>query len=98
MLLALNMYTNVGYHALNILQAGYTPLHVASHFGQMGMVKLLLSNGAAAGPVTAVNYTPLHQAAQQGHSTIVAALLDAGANPNAVTNVSFFCERVRSQL
>ena len=77
-----------------ISQAGYTPLHVASHFGQMGMVKLLLANEACANAVTTVNYTPLHQAAQQGHSTIVAALLDAGADPNAQTNVSekkYFC-------
>lgn len=68
-------------------------MHVASHFGQMGMVKLLLANDASANTVTTVNYTPLHQAAQQGHSTIVAALLDAGADPNAQTNVSrSYCE------
>lgn len=73
---------------------------MASHFGQMGMVRLLLAEGASVTPTTAVNYTPLHQAAQQGHSNIVNALLEAGANPNATTNVNhlYFCLEIRMLL
>lgn len=73
-----------------MFQAGYTPLHVACHFGQLNMVRFLLDEGAKVSATTAVGYTPLHQAAQQGHSTIVNTLLESGAPPNATTNVSSF--------
>lgn len=71
-----------------ILQAGYTPLHVASHFGQVNMVRFLLENGAGVDPSTSLGYTPLHQAAQQGHTLIISLLLKHRADPNKVTNVS----------
>lgn len=71
-------------------QAGYTPLHVACHFGQVNMVRFLLQHGAQIDAVTKIGYTPLHQAAQQGHGIIVKMLLEHGASPNAVTNVRFF--------
>ncbi|KAG8328492.1 hypothetical protein J6590_001165 [Homalodisca vitripennis] len=67
-------------------KAGYTPLHVASHFGQLNMVRFLLENGANVDPSTGLGYTPLHQAAQQGHTLIITLLLKHKANPNAVTN------------
>ncbi len=69
-------------------QSGYTPLHVACHFGQMNMVRFLLSHQTEVNPVTNQGYTPLHQAAQQGHPMIVDLLLENGASPNAVTTVS----------
>lgn len=69
-------------------KAGYTPLHVASHFGQINMVRFLLQNGADVTKTTNIGYTPLHQAAQQGHSNVVNLLLDSSAQPNALTNVS----------
>uniref|UniRef100_A0A8C7ZSU2 Ankyrin 3a n=1 Tax=Oryzias sinensis TaxID=183150 RepID=A0A8C7ZSU2_9TELE len=56
---------------------GYTPLHVACHYGNSKMVNFL-PNG----------YTPLHQASQQGHSHIVNLLLQHGASPNELTVVS----------
>lgn len=68
-------------------QAGYTPLHVACHFGQVNMVEFLLRYGALVDAVTKMGYTPLHQAAQQGHGIIVKILLEHGASPNAVTAV-----------
>lgn len=71
-----------------LLQAGYTPLHVACHFGQLGMVRFLLDSTARSDATTAVGYTPLHQAAQQGHCAIVNTLLEHNAPPNATTNVS----------
>lgn len=69
-------------------QAGYTPLHIACHCGQLPMVKFLLEENGDVAATTAVGYTPLHQAAQQGHCAIVNSLLDRGALPNATTNVS----------
>lgn len=71
-----------------ILQAGYTPLHIASHFGQLNMVRYLLSQKVNVECSTATGYTPLHQAAQQGNSAIVAILLDSGASPDSKNNVS----------
>ena len=72
-------------------KSGYTPLHVASHFGQLGMVRYLLSGEGGAVRVDVQNelgYTPLHQAAQQGHSQIVNLLLEAGSSPNHQSKVS----------
>lgn len=70
-------------------QAGFTPLHVACHFGQLNMVRFITARqGVKINAATASGYTPLHQAAQQGHSTIVSHLLDKGADPNVLTSVS----------
>lgn len=69
-------------------KAGYTPLHIASHFGQVSMVRTLHDHGADVNKVTEIGYTPLHQASQQGHATIAQLLLQKGASPNAVTAVS----------
>lgn len=69
-------------------KGGYTPLHIASHYGQVNMVRFLLSNGASVKSKTSIGYTPLHQAAQQGHTHIVNILLENAAEPNATTNVS----------
>ena len=69
-------------------KAGYTPLHVAAHFGQINMVKFLLANGVRVNVQNELGYSPLHQAAQQGHSQIVNLLLDANASPNTTANVS----------
>jgi ankyrin repeat protein len=72
-------------------QAGYTPLHVACHFGQVNMVRFLLQHGADVDTSTTFGYTPLHQAAQQGHILVISLLLENKAKPNAVTNVSLVC-------
>jgi len=72
-------------------QAGYTPLHVACHFGQVNMVRFLLQHGANVDTSTSFGYTPLHQAAQQGHILVISLLLENKAKPNAVTNVSPVC-------
>ena len=66
-------------------QSGYTPLHVACHFGQMNMVRFLLGHQSQIDAITSQGYTPLHQAAQQGHPMIVNLLLESGATPNAIT-------------
>ncbi|PAV70003.1 hypothetical protein WR25_10938 isoform B [Diploscapter pachys] len=59
------------------------PLHVASHFGQLNMVRWLIEHGADVNEKTQAAYTSLHQAAQQGHNNCVRYLLENGASPNA---------------
>jgi ankyrin len=85
--------------------AGYTPLHVASHFGSASMVRYLLEQSSGGrgddGHVRVdvqneLGYTPLHQAAQQGHSQIVTILLENNASPNTVSNVGAFGISLRS--
>jgi hypothetical protein len=44
---------------LFILQAGYTPLHTACHFGQLNMIRFLLEHGASVASVTKVRYVSL---------------------------------------
>uniref|UniRef100_A0A7N8Y2G0 Ankyrin-3-like n=1 Tax=Mastacembelus armatus TaxID=205130 RepID=A0A7N8Y2G0_9TELE len=64
---------------------GYTPLHVACHYGNVKMVNFLLKNQAKVNAKTKNGYTPLHQAAQQGHTHIINLLLHHGASPNELT-------------
>uniref|UniRef100_W5NDP9 Ankyrin-1 n=1 Tax=Lepisosteus oculatus TaxID=7918 RepID=W5NDP9_LEPOC len=71
--------------SLRCIKMGYTPLHVASHYGNIKMVKFLLQQQANANCKTRAGYTPLHQAAQQGHTDIVTLLLKHGALPNETT-------------
>lgn len=63
-------------------QTGFTPLHVASHYGQLNMVRFLLDKGAAVDVQTSSGYTALHQAAQQGHTVVITLLLQSKASPN----------------
>lgn len=74
-------------------RAGYTPLHVASHFGSLATVRFLLEQGARVEVRNELGYTPLHQAAQQGHSQIVNLLLENNASPNTVSNVSHISQK-----
>ena len=64
---------------------GWTPLHLACHYGQKDIAVYLLSKGAAvdARSRNALHNTPLHAAAAGGQRTCVALLLQHGADVNA---------------
>ena len=49
-------------------RAGYTPLHVACHFGQMGMVRFLLEQGVPVDVQNELGYSPLHQVSSPSSS------------------------------
>jgi len=60
----------------------YTPLHWASHFGQLKTAERLIDFGANVN-LTATNYiSPLHLAAAGGHHEIVRLLIMKGAHVN----------------
>ena len=59
-----------------------TPLHLASLFGDIDIVRALLDNGATVDANDIYQQTPLHNAATNGRIEVVACLLHRGANPN----------------
>ena len=63
---------------------GYTPLHLAAHFGHLGVVKwLVLRGGADVNMVTRTGTSALFIAAQEGHRKVVKWLAgEGGADVN----------------
>ena len=57
----------------------FTPLHSASLYGRLDVVRLLLDKGAMKECKTRLGYTPLMCAAQQGHLQVVKLLFERGA-------------------
>ncbi len=64
---------------------GFSALHLAAWFGQVGAAELLLAKGADVESVAAngTDLRPLHSAAAGGHEVIVHLLLDRGADIEA---------------
>lgn len=64
---------------------GWTPLHLAAHFGRQEAVRLLLNKGAKADvrSANAIENTPLHAAAAGRAAGVATLLLDHGAGVNA---------------
>jgi len=63
-----------------------TPLHVASYFGHLGVVVVLLQKGAEVNARAWNKSTPLHWAAYEGQVGIVRLLLENEADANASDN------------
>lgn len=64
-----------------------TPLHVASKWGKMNMVSLLVAKGADIQAKTRDGLTPLHCAARSGHDQVVNMLIENGAPITSKTKV-----------
>jgi len=64
---------------------GWTPLHLAAHFGQRDAARALLNKGAEvnARSTNALNNCPLHAAAAGRSAAVVKLLIDHGASVNA---------------
>ncbi|GEM_PF-1881241 len=60
--------------------AGVTPLHMLSHSGRSGHVRMLLENGADVSAEDDEGRTPIHEAVVAHRNGIVGLLLEAGAD------------------
>jgi ankyrin repeat protein len=71
---------------LSFSHDGWTPLHLAAHFGQLAVVDLLLARRAEvdARSKNALGNTPLHAALAGGHRTATRRLVEQQADVNAV--------------
>ncbi|XP_078788052.1 ankyrin-3 isoform X29 [Oryzias latipes] len=66
-------------------ESGFTPLHIAAHYGNINVATLLLNRAAAVDFMARNDITPLHVAAKRGNSNMVKLLLDRGARIEAKT-------------
>ncbi|KAL8614687.1 hypothetical protein ACOMHN_046574 [Nucella lapillus] len=57
-------------------KSGFTPLHIASHYGNTNVSSLLIQRGADVNFKAKNNITPLHVASRWGKSNMVQVLLD----------------------
>ena len=62
---------------------GWSPLHLAAHYGQFEVVKFLVANGAELNSLSEnrLGNTPLHAALAGGNQAIVDFLLANGSDP-----------------
>ncbi|XP_030234203.1 ankyrin-3 isoform X3 [Gadus morhua] len=66
-------------------ESGFTPLHIAAHYGNINVATLLLNRGAAVDFMARNDITPLHVASKRGNSNMVKLLLDRGSIIDAKT-------------
>uniref|UniRef100_A0A8C9WAC4 Ankyrin 2 n=1 Tax=Scleropages formosus TaxID=113540 RepID=A0A8C9WAC4_SCLFO len=78
-------------------ESGFTPLHIAAHYGNVNVSTLLLNRGAAVDFTARNGITPLHVASKRGNTNMVNLLLDRGAQIDAKTRVSLLCLAVVSR-
>ena len=68
-------------------KSGFTPLHIAAHYGNVEIAKFLIMKGADVNFEARQNITPLHVAAKWGKANSVNLLLDNNAKIDAKTRV-----------
>ncbi|KAM9836590.1 ankyrin-2b [Aulostomus maculatus] len=66
-------------------KSGFTPLHIAAHYGNVNVATLLLNRGAAVDFTARNGITPLHVASKRGNTNMVRLLLDRGSQIDAKT-------------
>lgn len=66
-------------------KSAFTPLHIASHYGNDAVGNLLIQKGADVNYSAKHNITPLHVAAKWGKVNMVQLLLEKGANIESKT-------------
>jgi ankyrin len=79
------------------LKSGFTPLHIAAHYGNVNIANLLLDRGANVNfAASKHSITPLHVAAKWGRANMVTLLLERGAEMDAKTRVFAFLFCIRA--
>jgi ankyrin repeat protein len=79
---------------LSTWDRGHTPLGLASWWGHLDIVKVLLEHGAQVNSQSYGAETPLYNAARVGHLEVVKVLIAHGASVNACVkwdNSTFNC-------
>ncbi|XP_069834581.1 ankyrin-2 isoform X21 [Dendropsophus ebraccatus] len=66
-------------------ESGFTPLHIAAHYGNVNVATLLLNRGAGVDFTARNGITPLHVASKRGNTNMVKLLLDRGGQIDAKT-------------
>ncbi|XP_077358941.1 ankyrin-1-like isoform X42 [Festucalex cinctus] len=66
-------------------ESGFTPLHIAAHYGNINVATLLLNRGAAVDFKARNDITPLHVASKRGNGNMVRLLVERGAKIDART-------------
>ncbi|XP_062407275.1 ankyrin-2 [Sardina pilchardus] len=66
-------------------ESGFTPLHIAAHYGNVNVSTLLLNRGAGVDFTARNGITPLHVASKRGNTNMIALLLDRGGQIDAKT-------------
>ncbi|XP_041963918.1 ankyrin-2 [Alosa sapidissima] len=66
-------------------KSGFTPLHIAAHYGNVNVSTLLLNRGAGVDFTARNGITPLHVASKRGNTNMIALLLDRGGQIDAKT-------------
>ncbi|XP_067379911.1 ankyrin-2b isoform X2 [Channa argus] len=66
-------------------ESGFTPLHIAAHYGNVNVATLLLNRGAAVDFTARNGITPLHVASKRGNTNMVRLLLDRSSQIDAKT-------------